>query len=451
MIVGEYELYMRFIDYIKQIPCDNLAVITDKNERLTYGELLDRAEHISQQIERPALVFVLCKNTIGSFMTYVACLIHHIPVVLLDAEKDDTIISNLIGAYQPEYIYKDDKLIKLKSSKQSLHPDLSVCLTTSGSTGSPKFVRLTERNLVSNAESIAQYLHITAQERPLLLLPMHYSFGMSIINSHLIKGATILLTDKTLAQREFWNFLKQEKATSLSGVPYTFEMLVRLRFYRQWQTMPYLKTLTQAGGKLQAEQVRQWVEWAEEQHKQFIVMYGQTEAAPRMSYLPFEHAKEKYASIGVAIPNGEFMLAEDGELIYKGDNVSMGYAECRADLAKDDENGGILHTGDMARVDEEGFYYIVGRKKRFVKVWGNRCNLDAIEQIVKQITVSCAVVGVDDKITVFITSESSQEDILRLLVQKTGFNPQAFEIRLIDAIPVSDSGKIRYQQLQSML
>jgi len=181
------------------------------------------------------------------------------------------------------------------------------------------------------------------------------------------------------------------------------------------------------------------------------VMYGQTEATARMSYLPWEKAEEKYASIGVAIPGGEFSLAEDGELIYQGENVSLGYAECAEDLKKGDENHGILHTGDMARVDDDGFYYITGRKKRFVKIWGNRCNLDQVEQIVKSVTTSCACAGVDDKITVFTTTDGLEQEIKTLLSTKTGLNPVAFQVKVIEAIPVKDSGKIDYQKLQQML
>lgn len=414
---------------------DKIAIISDTRERLTYSELEDRVSTRAKELERGVLQFCLCKNTIESVVEYLACLEARAPVVMLDATKEAETIENLRQIYQPGIT--------------KCHPDLAVCLTTSGSTGSPKLVRLTLRNIIANAESIAEYLHIDANERPITMLPMYYSYGLSIINSHLLKGATILLTDKTYAQREFWNFLKENEATSMSGVPYTWELLRRLRFMRM--DLPSVKTMTQAGGKLNAEIAKEYIQWAKSQGKRFIVMYGQTEATARMSYLPWERAEEKYASIGVAIPGGEFSSAEDGELIYKGENVSMGYAECAEDLMKGDENHGVLHTGDMARVDEDGFYYITGRKKRFVKVWGNRCNLDQVEQIVKSVTTSCACAGVDDKITVFTTTDGLEQEIKTLLSTKTGLNPVAFQVKVIDAIPVKDSGKIDYPALQRML
>ena len=426
----------------------HLAIIADDGTRLTYGELAERVAARAKKLQKDVLQFCLCKNSIESIVEYLACLEAGAPVVLLDATKDAETIENLQKIYQP--------------GETKCHPELALCLTTSGSTGSPKLVRLTKRNILANAESIAEYLQIDENERPITMLPMYYSYGLSIINSHLLKGATILLTDKTYAQREFWNFLKENEATSMSGVPYTWELLRRLRFMRM--DLPSVKTMTQAGGKLNAEIAKEYIQWAKSQGKRFIVMYGQTEATARMSYLPWEKAEEKYASIGVAIPGGEFSLESDqcsafsiqssvaqGELVYRGPNVSMGYAECAEDLMKGDENNGILHTGDMARVDEDGYYYITGRKKRFVKIWGNRCNLDQIEQMVKMITTTCACAGVDDHITVFVTKDGLEKDIKDMLAAKTGLNPIAFQVKQIETIPVKDSGKIDYQLLQQML
>lgn len=459
----------------------NIAVITDKGEQLTYSELNAEAARFADAITEKGLLFCLCENRLGSLVGYVSCLEHHNPIVLLDGSKDITVLQNLMAIYQPEYVWiSTDKIeniggktvyqyatfslqkmqYEVAVDKPEFNPELALCLTTSGSTGSPKFVRLSAKNIRANAESIAEYLEIDENERPITTLPSYYSYGVSVINSHLIKGATILLTEGTVAQRDFWSFLKEQKATSLAGVPYTYEMLKMLRFMRM--DLPYLNTMTQAGGKLNKDIAKEYIEWAQSKEKRFFVMYGQTEATARMSYLPLEHALDKYASIGIAIPRGQFSLIDangntievpdvDGELIYEGPNVSLGYAECRADLAKGDENNGILHTGDVARRDADGYYYITGRMKRFVKVWGNRCNLDATEQLVKAITTSCACVGVDDKITIFVTEHGLDNQIVNLLAEKTGFNSKAFEVRVIEAIPVKSSGKIDYPAMQQMI
>lgn len=463
---------------------EKAAVITDRGERLSYSELDAQAAKFAEAVTNKGLLICLCENRLGSLVGYVGCIEHHIPIVLLDGGKEPFSNKNLIDIYQPEYVWVlEDRLEDYKGEdservyaygsyvllhmhyaqeieKPKINPELALCLTTSGSTGSPKFVRLSAKNVLANAESIAEYLEIDENERPVTTLPSYYSYGVSVINSHLIKGATILLTEGTVAQREFWNFMKEYKATSIAGVPYTYEMLKMLRFFRM--DLPYLRTMTQAGGKLNKDIAKEYIEFAQSKGKRFFVMYGQTEATARMSYLPLEHALDKYASIGIAIPRGKFSLIDvngnaieepdvDGELVYEGPNVSLGYAECRADLAKGDENHGVLHTGDVARRDADGYYYITGRMKRFVKVWGNRCNLDATEQLVKAITTSCACVGVDDKITIFVTQEGLEEEIIKLLVAKMGFNNRAFAVKVIDAIPVKSSGKIDYQTMQAMI
>ncbi len=411
----------------------NTAVIADTGEILSYQALYERIQQVASRLQPHILQFCLCDNSVESLVFYLACLEAKAPVVLLDKHKDPELIDHLRTIYHP--------------GQTLCHDALAACLTTSGSTGSPKLVRLSAKNLLSNAQSIAEYLHIDEQERAITMLPMHYSYGLSIINSHLVSGATLLLTNKTYAQREFWTFLKENQATSMAGVPYTWEMLRRLRFFRM--DLPSVRTMTQAGGKLNADIAKEYIEQADAGGKRFIVMYGQTEATARMAYLPWENAKEKYASIGVAIPQGRFEIADDGELIYYGPNVSMGYAECAEDLLKGDENKGCLFTGDIAQKDEDGFYYIVGRKKRFVKIWGNRCSLDQIEQLVKSITPNCACVGVDDSITIFVTEGGLEDTIRIVLSQKTGLNIRAFAVRQIAEIPVQTNGKIDYPKLQA--
>jgi len=457
---------------------ENTAVETEGGLIITYKELDKYASCVTAPLEPRKLCFCLCQNTIGSLVGYVGLMNANMPTVLLDGSKDMEIIRGLAAHYMPQYIwmptlkvdelghgvpvysYEDYTMIQWADIKYEIHPDVLLCLTTSGTTGSPKLVKLTERNLKSNAESIAEYLHITEKERSITSLPMYYSFGMSVINSHLIKGATLLLTDKAVIQREFLNFLKSGKATSIAGVPYTYEMLRRLRFLKM--ELPELKTMIQAGGKLNANIVKEYAEAAQVSEKKFIVMYGQTEASPRMSYLPFDKALEKYSSIGIAIPGGKLSVRDvndqeikvpdiDGELIYEGPNVCMGYAECIDDLAKGDENHGVLHTGDVARFDSDGFFYITGRMKRFVKVWGNRCNLDATEQLVKAITTCCACVGVDDKITIFVTEDGLDDKIKSYLTEKTGLNIRAFDVKVVNVIPTLPSGKLDYQTMQKMI
>ena len=284
-------------------------------------------------------------------------------------------------------------------------------LTTSGSTGSPKLVRLSYNNLLSNAISISKYLRINQNERPITTLPIHYSFGMSIINSHLISGSTILLTNKSIFSPEFWKFLKTNKPTSISGVPFTFEMLKKLRFFSM--DLPSIKSITQAGGKMDLNLNKEIAEYCKKTNKHLYVMYGQTEASPRISYVPYQKALEKIGSIGIPIPDGKLSLIDsdrniindvevEGELVYEGPNVCLGYASKISDLAKGDENGGILFTGDIAYRDNECFFYVTGREKRFIKLFGNRINLDYVERLLNKDICECACVGNDNLMKVYI-------------------------------------------------
>lgn len=448
---------------------DNLSFISENGEKLTYRQLNDNVDSVSAVIKPHRMGLILCKNDIGSILGYLSFLNSDSPALLIDGDKSNDALKLILDTYNPQYLWVPEKregdfngevtlrnngysLIETGSNPYEIHPDLALLLTTSGSTGSPKLVKLTKRNLLSNAESISQYLEIDESERPITSLPMYYSYGLSVINSHLLKGAAILLTDKPVIQKEFWNFARQNKATSIAGVPYTYEMLRRLKIFNM--DIPSLRTLTQAGGKMKASLVKEFVENAKASGKRFIVMYGQTEATARISYTPEEHALDKYGSIGIAIPGGKLSIENnetEGELIYEGENVSLGYAESIVDLKVGDENHGVLHTGDIAKIDEDGYFYITGRKKRFVKVWGNRCNLDSIEQIVKEMCLDCACAGVDDKITVFITTEGIENEIKHLLVDRTNLNPRAFSVKVINEIPKNASGKILYSELQNLI
>ena len=258
-------------------------------------------------------------------------------------------------------------------------------------------------------------------------------------------------------ERDFWPFLKEQKATSMSGVPYTFEILKKLRFFRS--DTPSLKTITQAGGKLNNELNKEVSEYCLKFDKKFFVMYGQTEATARMSYLPPELSLAKLGSIGFAIPGGEFSIIDDssqlitgdeivGELIYKGSNVSMGYTSCGYDLSEGDDNNGVLYTGDLAKRDKDNCYYIVGRKKRFIKIYGNRLNLDETERLLKDIISDCACIGEDDYMCVYINDEDRIDEIKKIISSKIGIHHSTFTVRYIDEIPKNFSGKTIYSSLK---
>jgi long-chain acyl-CoA synthetase len=455
---------------------NNIAIIDDNNFALTYDQLFNHSNILNSNINKKSLIFILCENNIGSIIGYFTFFSNCHVQLLLDASIDSDQLKNLISLYKPNYLWVPNSkmilypngtkifsdwnysLIRMNISNIQMHKDLSLLLTTSGSTGSPKLVRLSYNNVISNAKSIANYLKISSIERPITSLPMNYSYGLSVINSHLIVGATILLTNYSVVQKEFWNFAQKQKATSISGVPYTYQMLKMIRFTNM--ELPYLKILTQAGGKLSTILVKEFYDYAVKNNKEFIVMYGQTEATARMSYLPFNRNQMKYGSIGIPIPGGEFSLIDlqnkneiqndniQGELIFQGTNVSMGYANDIKDLANGDENFGKLYTGDIAYKDEDGYFFITGRMKRFVKIYGNRINLDEVEQILINENIECVCDGLDDKLIIYTTEKNNNDYILHLLTSNLKLNFRAFEIRIISEIPKNSAGKVLYSKLK---
>ncbi len=324
----------------------------------------------------------------ASAIAYLAAFRAGHAVILLEADADPTAI---IDIYDPRYVISGDQVeVREDAAPADLHPDLRLLLSTSGSTGSPKLVRLTEANVAANAASIAQYLELGPGERAIASLPLSYSYGLSVLNSHVHAGASIAFTPHSVIRPEFWQDVRRHDVTSFAGVPYAYAMLERIGM--RDMDLPALRTMTQAGGRLDPEVARRFA-----QQRRFFVMYGQTEATARIAYVPPQRLADKPGSIGIAIPGGELSI-EDGELVYRGPNVMMGYATARADLARGDELGGVLRTGDLGHHDDEGFFYVTGRAKRIAKVYGQRINLDEIEAAVDG--PAGAIAG-DDRIDVF--------------------------------------------------
>lgn len=459
----------------KKINNDSIAVIDDDNNQFKYSFFTSFKNDIKSIIPKRSLVFCLCKNNIESLIGYYSFIENKIVPLLLDADINKDLLDNLISIYKPNYIwtlkskvdkslisniiynYNNYSLVILNyNPKIKIYKSLALLLTTSGSTGSPKLVRLSYQNLLSNAIAISKYLLIDENERPITTLPIHYSFGMSIINSHLISGSTILLTNKSVFSTEFWEFLKSQKPTSISGVPYTFEMLSKLRFFNM--NLPSIKSITQAGGKMDLKLNKKLAEYCQKTNKKLYVMYGQTEASPRISYLPFQQSLKKIGSIGIPIPDGNLSLINsegeiisenkvDGELVYKGPNVCLGYASELSDLAKEDENNGILYTGDIAFRDNDNYFYITGRKKRFIKLFGNRISLDYIERLLNSQICESACVGNDNFLTVYIVKKEKVKKAKDLITEKLKLNKKFFKIKIINKIPKNTFGKTIYSNL----
>lgn len=259
-----------------------------------------------------------------------------------------------------------------------------------------------------------------------------------------------------MTDRAFWNFIREQGATSFTGVPYSFEILNVMRFFRM--DLPDLRLLTQGGGKMPRQLNLKFAEYCRDNGKQWIATYGQSEGTARMAYLPAEWAVEKVGSIGLAVPNAELSLIDsegnliegantEGEMCYRGKNVTLGYARKREDLLLGDERRGFMRTGDLAYRDEDGCYYIVGRIGRFLKLFGMRIGLDECEQIIKgKFPIECACVGTDERMIIYLTHGEYIQQVKELLIEKTKLVASVFDVRIIDEIPRNEAGKILYSK-----
>ena len=452
----------------------------------TSGTIVSRAD-IEQRAaawagRSASITFLLADGSIECATEFHVLLEAGMPVALLDAAASADQIGNLLARYRPEFVCAPEHWVapaeyskagprlwsRVPDAPPSAapHPDLAVLLTTSGSTGSPKFVRLSKHNIQANAEQIAESLNLTPTDRGATALPLHYSFGMSILTSHAGAGSPVVVTSGSVIEPAFWQALDEHQVTLLPGVPQTYQMLTRLRFTDRFlPSVPSLRALMQAGGRLHRELVAALAEAMAQRDGEFFVMYGQTEAAPRIACLPPARLREKLGAAGVALVGGHLEArgnegqilppGEAGEIFYTGPNVMMGYAESREDLALGDTHGDTLATGDLGYVDAEGFLFLTGRAKRIAKVAGLRVSLDEVETLAAQL-------GLDDPVAV-----EASEGVISLAVATAGVNDPAAVVKqltramrlpaktlraeLVEAIPLLPSGKIDYASLRTML
>jgi len=388
---------------------NSIAFIDYTGKLWTYKDLNEKLSSFHKLIRgRRSLIFILTKNNLNLLIAYIYAIQYgHVPL-LINSDINPSLLKNLVRIYKPNYVISEDRTffdmrnfmklnIKIDGlsileektiSNHNFHPDLAMLLSTSGSTGNPKLIRLSKTNIETNMKSIAEFLSLTANDRAITTLPMNYTYGLSIINSHLYAGASIIFTDSSIVDQQFWQLFDEYRPTSLNGVPYTYQLFKRLLKPKQ---LKHLRYMTQAGGRLGSSLQEYFAKLTQEHNRDLYVMYGHTEATARMAYLDPSRVLDKLDSIGQAIPGGRFELVDDqgrvitsphtlGELIYYGPNVSMGYALTLEDLSLADQWQGRLSTGDLAMVDEEGFFFIQGRKNRYVKVYGVRINLDDIEK-----------------------------------------------------------------------
>jgi long-chain acyl-CoA synthetase len=442
-----------------------VALIEQRTARAwTHSQLARAVERMAERLARVerSLVFCRCAMDATTVIHYLAALAAGHAVVLVDDDIQADRLAELERCYAPRMILHPDGTVAEPSDapRHELHPELALLLTTSGSTGSPKLVRLSMENLEANARAIASYLELGPNERAIASLPFHYSYGLSVLNSHLLAGGSVVLPDEGIMKPAFWDTFEAHSCTSFAGVPYSYAILERTGWRRR--DLPSLRTMTQAGGRLEPGAKQSLDAELRRRGGRLVVMYGQTEATARIAYVPAERLREKISAIGVPIPGGRLTIedhegrclpaGEEGELVYRGPNVMLGYAAGPEDLAAGDVLGGVLRTGDLGYADHDGFFYATRRLARFAKAYGLRISLDDIEARLVQEGPAAALCGRDEEIRIFVEArgQRSSAAVGVQLAHAFGLPARTFAVTELPALPVTASGKVDYGALTTL-
>ncbi len=465
---------MKLLDKIKKY--NNRVALIDKNlSKTTYSQLLNYSLSLQKFLKESSVVFLIGKNDLEWIVFYLAALEKKVILFLIEEKINKRDFNKLIHLYKPNFIFKpkcsynfDSKEIYkfnnyhlLKSSFKEIvkknNRNLCLLIGTSGSTGNSKYVKISVENIESNTIDIIKYLKIKKSDRIITTLPPSYSYGLSLINTHLFQGGSIVLNNMSVVEKNFWQILKKSRASTFGAVPFQLEILDKMKIPKI--NFGNVRYITHAGGSLTNSTLMNVIKNLKTKKIKLFSMYGQTEASPRMSYLDPKFNLKKTGSIGKTITSGKFKIIDDkgreitqsnrkGELIYLGKNVSLGYAYDSASLNSENSNKGRLNTGDIAYKDEDGFYYITGRKNRFVKIFGKRINLDDIEQKLNSAGIKNICVNNKDIINVCIVSHYSKKKINNQFISKIiNIHFSKIVVKFINEIPKTSNGKVAYTKL----
>ena len=431
------------------------ALILDDGSKITYEKLINETEFIKKFIKKRSLVIILAGNNLESIISYVALINFKSVVIMLDQKLDHNYLKKIIYSYKPDFVFAPKNYLfnnnfnkyftlynyqiykNKKNIQKKLSNDLAVLLTTSGSTGTKKFVRQSYKNYENNSKDIIKSLNINSSSTVITTLPISYTYGLSVINTHLLSGAKIILNEKSIISREFWKLYQIHRPSYFYGVPYIFKILAKMKFKNFFSSK--LTVAACAGGELSSVDYLNLIKKMEEHNKLFFYMYGQTEATARMSVLNSKFSSTRHKSIGKPIGQGRFELRDNknkiinknnvsGNLYYKGKNVCLGYAKNVNDLNLPDTNNGILYTGDLAYKDKEGFYFIVGRKNRYTKVYGIRVDMSELEGLFLKKGFDVVLKeGKENKIAVYNNNSEKIKKTIEIIAHLTGINVNVFQ------------------------
>lgn len=457
-------------------PPDVPALLTSEGT-VTYGALRDTAHRTAETLLPDAhrrLVMSFAGNGLPFVTFYLAALAVGAVFVPLPDTTPPAARDALLDRYRPEHVldpaHTDDPGLRRRGYRPApaepalwtrsaagplAHPGTAAALPTSGSSGAAKLVRLSAANLGANATAIATALGLAPADVAITGLPLHYSYGLSVLNSHLAAGAAVTLTAESPLTPRFWRTAAETGTTSFAGVPAVYQALLTSGGPRY--PLGKVSTLTQAGGRAPAPVLAAAHALMRARGGRLFAMYGQTEATARISCLPSELFPAKPGSVGLPVPGGRLAIGDGGEIHYTGPNVMMGYAADRADFTRA-PGPALLRTGDLGHLDEDGCLYVTGRRARFVKILGRRLSLDEVERLLAgqvRLPVACVadLRGDQERIIACVAraARPADEAALRVRIsQAYGLPIGAVTVRSLPELPLTATGKTDYTLLSRL-
>ncbi len=446
----------------------NIAFYTNEYKSITYKNLLDDTEKLEKIFKKKEIILIFSENCYEFFVCYVAAIRENQVLMLVNSKTNEVDILDILNRYDPDYVfcqnikkYKNYSiklnfgsfhlLKKNQVKKYKINKELSCLLSTSGTTGVKKFVKLSVKNILSNSTEISKSLNINQNDTSITTMPPYYSYALSVINTHLMNGAKIIINNFSLVDRNFWDLFKYYKPNNLNGVPYTFQILDKIKFEKM--EIGCLRYITQAGGKLESKLRDKFIETCEKKKIRFNIMYGQAEASPRISIMPWKLLKKFPSSVGRALPGGSVSIdrkrkfnTKEGEIIYRGKNVFFGYSSSNKDLKKKNEINYVLKTGDLGFMNKNKLIFITGRKKRITKIFGIRISLDQLECELKKNNYNCICEGDDSKI-IFKLINKKKVNINKfnqVIKNITELSPKFFEVTKAKKTEINKYKKKQY-------
>lgn len=464
---------MNFLNKVNSLKKKS-KIFDNQNNQIDIKELSNFSKKLNKTLlKKNGLILVFSENTIEFLIGYYSFLKLGVPQMILNNQINDNDLKKILKNYRPTYLYINKKafiskkilfskfriideikenlvLFSMKNTPYKINKKLALLISTSASTGSQKFVRISHENLIDNTEKIVKALKIKSSDTSITTMPPNYTYGLTIINTHLVQGGNLIMTNSSIFEKKFWEMIKEYKVTNINGVPYFYEMLKKLKVNKE--KLPNLKFFTSAGGALDVSVYNYFKKFVSEFNIKFFCMYGQAEATSRISILNHKDFHTKFGTIGKVLDGGQLYIDKNkkkGELIYTGKNVCLGYAKNFRDLKKGDENKKILRTGDIVKKYKNEFI-IIGRKKRFAKIYGHRINLDDIQKKLRDSELECVCIEKNNQVYLLTNNKKHIEKIKNEL-RNHNLNQNYFKTLFVKKFLYNSNGKISYPMMKKNL